>query len=101
MQMQGPVHPMAGPVIVGLQFGLDPAGGLQERGEMYGMGCVHPCLLAGRWNYDPSRRIFSIQVMINGAPPAFTQSYQLVERGNGSYTAVTPQDTRFSVQRVS
>jgi serine/threonine protein kinase len=100
-QMLTPLHPlMPGPLLVGGQIHLNPAGSFQGRGDLYLMGYVQPCQVAGRWSYDPRRRALSMRGTVNGAPPGFEVLFRLTGGGNGQYRAATQDGVEFGIQCV-
>jgi serine/threonine protein kinase len=100
-QMLTPLHPLApGPLLVGGQVHLGPAGGFQGRGDLFLMGQVQPCQVAGQWSYDPRTRALWMRSTVNGAPPGFEVLFRLTGGGNGRYRATTQNGVQFAIQRV-
>src|SRR5262249_14155588 len=101
VQLPTPIHPMApGPLLVGSMLRLDPSGGFQGQGQLYVMGSMQPCYLAGRWRYDTGGRVLSVQGMVNGAPPIVQRDLRITGGMNGQYSAVDPDGFQCVIQRV-
>jgi hypothetical protein len=79
---------------------LNPGGNFQGTGDLYAMGIMQPCQVAGRWNYDHVGKVFWVQGMINGVPPAFEEYFRLTGGGNGYYSATISNGLQFGLQRM-